>query len=626
MSGRKFANARAVKPGPRDHHMMPPVMEFVTVNSLGQHFGFLGFDYPIPDCCHMVEFEEHHSRKSCRGFSRNVLEASSSSYQRPSYQTRRRYSPPPTPKPNPVDCAAKAAELLAEEEKAKEKAEKRRIKRSKQKERKRLEKLNKEQQNPVKNAKVNNVDPEESKSVNEKSNKTSASKEEIRAPPPQYWSDTSSSECSSEEDDEDEDDDVYISSEELDMTSSFVSKAAEIAARKLQQNATRECKQGEKKQSANDQLKEKPKEEQKDVQEVSSPLTSIEYIIQRSKELAVTGNEFAAIGRYDVAVKYFTAAIKCNPTDFRLFCNRAFCYEKLQQYDKALADAELALSMSPQWLKGLFRKARALAGLKRYDEAVKALHAVLKQDPSSVDAAKELMTVQITQLMGLGFSREQSSNALIIHGTVEESLKALSKISGSLNMSGYPAVAQPVAVGGAHNSSRAVPPSASPRPQQVPQRFYNNTTQPHTPMSVSNNRHDEIKLYPIWVGNLVPSVTEATIKKLFEGAGHIHSMKILWDKRCAFINYIDPDCCENARTLHGRELDGAKISVRYPDRNPTHLGIAKDAQKAEDLPVINSRECFFWRNMGCNRRPSCPYRHIPEHHGVDRGKGKSSAQ
>lgn len=32
------------------------------------------------------------------------------------------------------------------------------------------------------------------------------------------------------------------------------------------------------------------------------------------------------------------------------------------------------------------------------------------------------------------------------------------------------------------------------------------------------------------------------------------------------------------------ELNGSKILVRYPDRNPTHLGIAKDAQKAQDLP------------------------------------------
>lgn len=79
-------------------------------------------------------------------------------------------------------------------------------------------------------------------------------------------------------------------------------------------------------------------------------------------------------------------------------------------------------------------------------------------------------------------------------------------------------------------------------------------------------------------------------------------------------------------TFHGMELNGSKILVRYPDRNPTHLGIAKDAQKAQDLPSNSTKECFFWRNLGCDRRPNCPYRHIPEHNGVDKGKGKTSGQ
>lgn len=36
----------------------------------------------------------------------------------------------------------------------------------------------------------------------------------------------------------------------------------------------------------------------------------------------------------------------------------------MQEYEKALTDSELALSVSPGWVKGLFRKGKALAGLK----------------------------------------------------------------------------------------------------------------------------------------------------------------------------------------------------------------------------------------------------------------------
>uniref|UniRef100_A0A673CUR4 Uncharacterized protein n=1 Tax=Sphaeramia orbicularis TaxID=375764 RepID=A0A673CUR4_9TELE len=76
------------------------------------------------------------------------------------------------------------------------------------------------------------------------------------------------------------------------------------------------------------------------------------------------GNKFASAGDFSQAVKYFTDAIKYNPTEFKLFGNRAFCFEKMQEYEKALTDAELCLSMCPGWDKGLFRKGRALAGLK----------------------------------------------------------------------------------------------------------------------------------------------------------------------------------------------------------------------------------------------------------------------
>lgn len=48
----------------------------------------------------------------------------------------------------------------------------------------------------------------------------------------------------------------------------------------------------------------------------------------------------------------------------RLFGNRSCCYEKMLEYEKALTDADIALSMNPIWIKGLYRKGKALVGLK----------------------------------------------------------------------------------------------------------------------------------------------------------------------------------------------------------------------------------------------------------------------
>uniref|UniRef100_A0A3B4B0W6 Uncharacterized protein n=1 Tax=Periophthalmus magnuspinnatus TaxID=409849 RepID=A0A3B4B0W6_9GOBI len=114
---------------------------------------------------------------------------------------------------------------------------------------------------------------------------------------------------------------------------------------------------------------------------------------------SVFGNKLAAAGDYKMAVKYFTDAIKYNPTEYRLFGNRAFCFERMQEYEKSLSDAQLSLSMSPGWVRGLFRKGRALAGLKRYEEAACAFMEIIELNGSSPEAAQELMNVQISQLM-----------------------------------------------------------------------------------------------------------------------------------------------------------------------------------------------------------------------------------
>jgi len=36
----------------------------------------------------------------------------------------------------------------------------------------------------------------------------------------------------------------------------------------------------------------------------------------------------------------------------------------MSQYEKALQDADVAISLAPDWPKGYFRRGRALAGLK----------------------------------------------------------------------------------------------------------------------------------------------------------------------------------------------------------------------------------------------------------------------
>ncbi|CAL1591304.1 unnamed protein product [Knipowitschia caucasica] len=142
----------------------------------------------------------------------------------------------------------------------------------------------------------------------------------------------------------------------------------------------------------------------------SSP--KMEDLVKMSANYAMIGNKLAGAGDFKMAAQYFTEAIKYNPTEFKLFGNRAFCFEKMQEFEKSLSDAELSLSMSPGWVKGHFRKGRALAGLKRYKEAAAAFKDILELDSSSKEAAQEMMRVQTLQLMECG-SEDKAQKALL---------------------------------------------------------------------------------------------------------------------------------------------------------------------------------------------------------------------
>ncbi|KAF3837022.1 hypothetical protein F7725_004486 [Dissostichus mawsoni] len=480
------------------------------------------------------------------------------------YQPPDHYYPSSSAKVQPKESdAERRARLLEEVIKSKEKTEKKRIKKQKRKERKRLEKLEKEKLNPETNKEA------EEAAQQSKSEGSTAGSEESKNKPPAEAKDSGSS-GSSEEESSDEDGDTKkdsADSEELDMSSSFVSNAAQIARRQLEQNPRAERKK-----------RPPPTPTTTTTEEAKSPPEKPEGAPEEEKK------QFASAGDFNMAVKYFTDAIKYNPTEFKLFGNRSFCFEKSQQFEKALADAELCLSMNPGWVKAHFRRGRALAGLKRYAEAAGAFREVLSLDGSCAEAAQELMRVQITQLMEYGFTREQSSNALIIHGTVEKALEVLSALNrppGTIQ--GVPLKpAQLVNINGVSPvlSANISPPAApflypvAPHPHHphislqllknkpLVQNMSNIQSQQKIVPNQAMKSGAEQELFPVWVGNLVYPLTEAILSNMFNNVGPVHSVKLLINKRCAFVNYTKRDHCDEAiRCLHGSDLNGMKIAT-----------------------------------------------------------------
>ncbi|KAK7909901.1 hypothetical protein WMY93_014585 [Mugilogobius chulae] len=480
--------------------------------------------------------------------------------------------------------------VLVDEKKMQEKAEKKRLKKQRQKERRRLEK----QQNT----------PQDNETKDKTSQACNGDKDNIDLKDMASALESESSDSTSDGSGNEED-------EGLDLNSSFVCKAAEIAKRKMEQKQ-------EGKDKKKSPVKEEPKMPEKSLNEengdvkkdIASFTLKMEDFIKMSAEFATRGNQLAASGDYIKAVKYFTDAIKYNPTEFRLFGNRAFCFEKMHEYEKSLSDAELSLSMNPGWIKGLFRKGRALEGLKRYDEAASAFKEVLKLESSSTEAAQNLMRVQIMQLMEYGFTQEQCSNALLVNGSVEKALEVLLKMSKPVSPPAPAPLQQVVNVNGVSPGlSAKAAAAAAPGLENKPLPVQNLQSQPKVEAPAAP-RSDYVvqapELFPVWVGNLSHSITEDLLGNLFNKVGRVYSIKQLPARRCAFINFTQQHHCHDAiRRYHGFEIMGSKLAVRFPDRIPPGLNISKAAQKSNDMYDESFRYDMYAGRPGYGK----PYHH-----------------
>ncbi|XP_032034243.1 tetratricopeptide repeat protein 31 isoform X3 [Hylobates moloch] len=253
-----------------------------------------------------------------------------------------------------------AEELVAEEERMKQKAEKKRLKKKRQKERKRQERLEQYCGEP-------------------KASTTSHGDES----PPSSPGNPVQGQCGEEED-------------SLDLSSTFVS----LALRKVgdwRLSARREKGLNQEPQGRGlalqkmGQEEESPPREERPQQSPKAQASPglLAAALQQSQELAKLGTSFAQNGFYREAVVLFTQALKLNPQDHRLFGNRSFCHERLGQPVWALADAQVALTLRPGWPRGLFRLGKALMGLQRFREAAAVFQETLR-DGSQLDAAREL--------------------------------------------------------------------------------------------------------------------------------------------------------------------------------------------------------------------------------------------
>jgi len=111
-----------------------------------------------------------------------------------------------------------------------------------------------------------------------------------------------------------------------------------------------------------------------------------------SEEEKNKGNDLFKKGDYPGAMRHYNEAIKRNPDNAVLYSNRAACYTKLIEFQRAVDDCDSCLKKDPKFVKAHIRKAAALFAMRDYGRAQKSYEDALMLDPNSTEAKEGLMS------------------------------------------------------------------------------------------------------------------------------------------------------------------------------------------------------------------------------------------
>jgi len=106
------------------------------------------------------------------------------------------------------------------------------------------------------------------------------------------------------------------------------------------------------------------------------------------------GNKAFVAGKFQVAIDCFTEGIELTPDNHLLFSNRAACYLKIGEWEKALLDSNKCIELKEDFTKGHFRKGLSLIELGRFEEAYASIKEAYDLEPEDQDIVEKLEFVK----------------------------------------------------------------------------------------------------------------------------------------------------------------------------------------------------------------------------------------
>jgi len=104
-----------------------------------------------------------------------------------------------------------------------------------------------------------------------------------------------------------------------------------------------------------------------------------------AQEFREKGNTFFKEGKFAEAKAQYDEAVKRNPSDAKLYSNRAAALTKLFAYPDALRDLDECLKLDPKFVKAYSRKGTVHFFMKDYNKALEAYDAGLAIDPENTE-------------------------------------------------------------------------------------------------------------------------------------------------------------------------------------------------------------------------------------------------
>ncbi|KXN83637.1 Small glutamine-rich tetratricopeptide repeat-containing protein 2 [Leucoagaricus sp. SymC.cos] len=115
---------------------------------------------------------------------------------------------------------------------------------------------------------------------------------------------------------------------------------------------------------------------------------------EKAEKLKQEGNILMTAKKYDEAIETYTKAIALDGTNPVYYSNRAAAYSSKGDHLSAIGDANKAIEMNPEFLKGYNRLGHAQYSLGDFKAAAEAFEGGLKVDPSNLGLKSSLASAK----------------------------------------------------------------------------------------------------------------------------------------------------------------------------------------------------------------------------------------